>query len=110
MNCGVGEDSWESLGLQGESNQSILKGISSEYSLENDSKAEVPILWPPDKKNWLTGEDPDAGKDWRQEKGTTENEMVVCYNQFNGHEFEQTLGVGDGKMMDLACCSPWGHK
>ena len=42
-----------------------------------DAKAETPILWPPDVKNWLIGKDPEAGKDWRQEKkGTTEGEMV----------------------------------
>ena len=54
------------------SNQSILKEISPEYSLERtDAEAETPILWPPDAKNWLIGKDPDAGKDWRQEeKGT----------------------------------------
>ena len=60
------------------SNQSILKEISPEYSLEgNDAEAETPILWPPDVKNRLIGKDPDAGKDWRQgEKGMTEDEMV----------------------------------
>ena len=42
-----------------------------------DTEAETPVLWPPDVKNWLTGKDPDAGKDWRQEeKGMTEDEMV----------------------------------
>ena len=41
-----------------------------------DIEAETPILWPCDAKNWLTGQDPDAGKDWRQEKGTTEDGMV----------------------------------
>ena len=41
-----------------------------------DAEAEAPILWPPDLKNWLIWKDPDAGKDWRQEKGMTENEMV----------------------------------
>ena len=41
-----------------------------------DVEAETPILWPPDAKNWLLGKDPDAGKDWRQEKGITEDEMV----------------------------------
>ena len=41
-----------------------------------DAEAESPILWPPDVKNWLIGKDPDAGKDWRQEKGTTEDNMV----------------------------------
>ena len=42
-----------------------------------DAEAQTPILWPPDVKNWLTGKDPDAGKDWRQkEKGMTEDEML----------------------------------
>ena len=40
------------------------------------AKAEVPILWPPGAKSWLIGKDPGAGKDRRQEKGTTEDEMV----------------------------------
>ena len=53
-----------------------------------DAKAETPILWPPDVKNWLIGKDPDAGKDWRQEKGTTEDEMVGWHHHLNGHEFE----------------------
>ena len=75
-----------------------------------DAEAEAPILWPPDAKNWLTGKDPDAGQDWRQEeKEMTEDEMVGWYHQLNGHEFEQALGVGDGQG-SLACCSPWGHK
>ena len=57
------------------SNQSILKEISPEYSLEmTDAEAETPKLWPPDAKSWLTRKDTDAGKDWRQEeKGTTED-------------------------------------
>ena len=55
-----------------------------------DAKAEAPILWPPDSKSWLTGKDPDAGKDWRQEeKGMTEDEMVGWHHRLNGHEFEQ---------------------
>ena len=54
-----------------------------------DAEAETPILWPPDVKNWLTGKDPDAGKDWRQEeKGITEDEMVGWHHWLNGHEFE----------------------
>ena len=75
-----------------------------------DAEAEAPTLWPPDAKNWLTGKDPDAGKDWRQEeKETTEDEMVGWHHWLDGHEFEQTLGVGNGQE-SLACCSPWGHK
>ena len=53
-----------------------------------DAEAETPILWPPDVKNWLIGKDRDAGKDWRQEKGTTENLMVGWHHWLNGHEFE----------------------
>ena len=74
-----------------------------------DAEAEVPVLWPPDVKNWLIGKDSDAGEDWRQEeKGTTEDEMIGWYLWLDGHEFEQALGVGDG-WGSLACCSPWGH-
>ena len=70
-------------------NQSILKEISPEYSLEGLMLNETPILWPPDVKNWLTGKDPDAGKDWGQkEKGRTEDQMVGCHRWLNGHEFE----------------------
>ena len=54
-----------------------------------DAEAETPILWPPDVKNWLTGKDPDVGKDWRQEeKGMTEYEIVLWHHQRDGHEFE----------------------
>ena len=52
-----------------------------------DAEAETPILWPPDVKNWLIWKDPDAGKDWRWEKGTTEDEMVGWHHQLNGHGF-----------------------
>ena len=54
-----------------------------------DAEAEAPILWLPDAKNWLTGKDPDAGKDRRQEeKGATEDEIVGWHHQLNGHKFE----------------------
>ena len=56
------------------------------------------------------GKDPDAGKDWRQEeKGMTEDDMVGWHHSFNGHEFEQAPGVGEGQE-SLTCCSPWGWK
>ena len=75
-----------------------------------DAAAETPILWPPDVKNWLIGKDSVAGKEWRwEEKGTTEDEMVGWHHQFNGHEFEQALGVRDGQG-SLVCYSPWRHK
>ena len=87
--------------------QPILKEISPEYSLEQHAEAEAPILWPPDAKNLLTGKDPDAGKDWREEeKGTTEE--VGWYHRLDGHQFEQAPGVGDGQR-GLVCCSPRGR-
>ena len=56
------------------------------------------------------GKDPDAGRDWGQEeKGTTEDEMAGWHHRLDGHEFEQTLGVGDG-LGGLACCNSWGRK
>ena len=201
LNCGVGEDSWESLGLQGDPTSPILKEISPGCSLKGlmlklklqyfgllmrradslektlmmgkiehnnrrfhfyfkrlskqyinkpknwrfrtvllekipkspldskesqpvhlkenqiwifigrtDAEAETPMLWPPYARNWLTGKDPDAGKDWRQEeKGMTEDEMVGWYHWFNGHELGQTLGDSEGQGK-LAWCSPWGCK
>ena len=54
-----------------------------------DAEAEVPILWPPDAKSWLTRKDSNAGKDWGQEeKGATGDEIVVWHHWLNGHEFE----------------------
>ena len=78
------------------SNQSILKEISLEYSLE-ELEAEAPVLWPPDAKRILIGKDLDDGKDRGQEKGVTENEMVEWHYQFYGHEFEKTLGDSGGQ-------------
>ena len=91
------------------SNQSILKEINREYSL-TDAETEAPILWPSVVKSWLIGKDPDAGKDWGQkEKGTTEDEMVGWHHRLNGHEFEKTVGGGEGPG-SLVCCSPWDHR
>ena len=75
-----------------------------------DVDAETPILWPPHAKSWLIGKDPDTGKDWGQEeKGTTEDEMVGWHHWLDGHELEQSLGVGVGQRI-LACYSPLGRK
>ena len=93
------------------SNQSNPKGNQSWIFIERtDAEAETPILWLPDVKNWLTGKDPNGGKDWRREEtGITEEEMVWWHHWLNGHEFEQAPGVSDGQG-SLACCSPWGRK
>ena len=93
------------------SNQSILKEISPEYSLEGRMlKLKLQyfghLMWRTDSFR----KDPDTGKDWRQEeKGTREDEMVRRHHRFDGHEFEQAPAVGDGQG-SLTCCSPWGHK
>ena len=80
------------------------------FNGRTDAEAEALVLWPPDGKNWLIGKDPDADKDWRQEKkGSTEDEMVGWHHWLNGHEFEQAPGVDDGQG-SLACCSQWGRK
>ena len=76
----------------------------------NDAKVEAPVLWPPHVKSWLIGKDSDAGRDWGQEeKKTTEDEMAGWHHQHVGHEFEWTLGEGDGQE-GLACCHSWDHK
>ena len=74
-----------------------------------DAEAETPIHCPPDGKNWLIWKDPDAGKDWRWEKRTTEDEVVGWHHWLSGHESESTLGVGDGQG-GLVYCGSWGHK
>ena len=86
------------------------KGNQSWIFIERtDDEIEATILWPPDVKNWLIGKDPQS-KDWMwEEKGMTEDEVVGWHHQFDGHEFEQALGVGNGKG-SLACCSSWGHR
>ena len=66
--CGVGEDSWESLGHK-EIKPVDPKGNQPWIFIERtDAKAEAPVLWPLDAKSWLIGKDPDAGKDWGQEE------------------------------------------
>ena len=107
-NCGVGEDSWESLGLQGDPTTPSKGDQSWVFIGRTVVEAQTPILWPPDVKSWSIGKDPDAGKDWGQEdKGMTEDEMVGWHHQLNRHGFGWTLGVGDGQG-GLACCGSWG--
>ena len=110
LNCGVGEDSRQSLGLPGDPTSPCKGNQSWIFIGRTDAEAETPILWRPDVKNHLIWKDPDAGKDWRQEeKGPTEDEMTGWHHRLDGHEFEWTLGVGDGQG-GLACCNSWGCK
>ena len=88
LNCGVGEDSWESRGLQGDPTIHPKGDQSWVYIGGTDAEAGTPVLRPPNEKSWLIGKDPDAGKDWRQEKGMTEDEMDGWHHQLDGREFE----------------------
>ena len=110
LNCGVGEDFWESLACK------EIKTVNPKGSQpwivigRTDAEAEASVLWPPDANYWLIGKLPDSGKDWRQEeKRMTEDVLVGWYCWLNGHKFEQTPGDSEGQG-SLACCSPWGHK
>ena len=85
-NCGAGEDPSQSLGSK-DIKPVSLKGNQLSIFIGR-TEAEAPILWPPDGKNRLTGKDPDAGKERKQEKGTIEDEMVGWHHQLDGHEFE----------------------
>ena len=109
LDCGVGQDSRESLGLQGV--KPVNPKGNQSWILIGRTDAEDPIHWAPDAKNWLIGKDPDAGKDWRQkEKWMTEDEMVGCHHQLDGCKFDQALGVGDGQGGLAFCrlCKEWG--
>ena len=110
LNCGVGEDSWESLGLQGDPSSPFWRRSAWDFFGRKDAKAETPVLRPPQVKRWLIGKDSDAGRDWGQEeKGMTEDEMAGWHHQLNGHEFGWTPVVGDGQG-GLVCCDSWGRK
>ena len=75
-----------------------------------DVEAESPVLWPPHAKSWLTGKDPDVGRDWGQEeKGMTEDEMAGWHHWLNAHGCGYTPRVGDGQG-GLACCGSWGRR
>ena len=104
------KDSWASLELKDQTSQSSRKWVLNILWKDWCWSWSWLTLWPPDVKNWLIGKDPDAGKDWRwEETGMTEDEMVGWHHWLNGHEFEQSLGVGDGQG-SLACYSPWDRK
>ena len=66
LNCGVGEDSWESLGLQGDPTSPSWKRSALVFFGRDDAKAETPALWPLHVTSWLLAKDSDAGRDWGQ--------------------------------------------
>ena len=88
------------------SNQSILEEISPEYSLEG-LMLKLELLYFGTPILWFIGKDPDAGKNWGQEKRESEDEMAGWHHWCKAHELGQTLGDGEGHR-GLACCSLWG--
>ena len=116
LNCGVGEDSCKSLGLQGDPSSlswcSVLGDEDQSWVFigRTDAEAETPILWTPHAKIWLIGKDSDAGRYWGQEeKEMKEDEMAGWHHRLDGHEFGWTPGVCNGQE-GLACCGSWSHK
>ena len=108
LNCGIGEDSWESLGLQGDPNQSILKEISPGLSLEGMMlKLKLQyfghLMWRVDslEKTLMLG-----GIGGRRRRG---RQKMRWHYWLDGCGSEWTPGVGDGQGV-LACCDSWGHK
>ena len=110
LKYGVEENSWESLGQQGDQQVNPKGNWPWIVIGRTDVEVEAPRLGPPNVKRQLIGKDPDAGKDWRQEKkGTTEDEMLGWHYQLIGHEFEQTPGDSEGQG-SLVFYSPWTCK
>ena len=93
LNCCVGEDSWESLGLQGDpTSPSERRSVLSVHWKDLMLKLKLQYFGHLMQRTDSSGKNPDAGKDWRlEEKGTTEDELVGRHHRLNGHEFEEAL-------------------
>ena len=110
VNCGVGEDSWESLGLQGDPTSPFWRRSALGFLWKEWCESWNSSTLATSAKSWLIGKESDAGRDWGQEEnGTTEDEMAGWHHWLDGHESEWTPGVGDGQG-GLACCNSWGRK
>ena len=110
LNSGIGEDSWNFLGLQvDQSSQSLRKPVLNIHWKDWwwIWSSNTLATWCKELTHWKS---PDTRKDWRQEEnGMTEYEMVGWHHQLDGHKFEQTPGVRD-RQQSLVCCSPWSRK
>ena len=109
LNCNAGEDSWKSLGQQGD--QTNLEGDQSWiFTRRTNAEAEALVFWSSDVNRRLIGKVPDAGKDQGQkEKRASEGEIGGWHHQCSDCELGQTLGDGEGQG-GLVCCPPWGCK
>ena len=85
LNCGVGNTLESPLDCKEIQPVHSTGDQPWDYFGRNDAKAESPVLWPPHAKSWLIGKDPDAGRDWGQDKGTTEDEMAGWHHRLDGH-------------------------
>ena len=107
LNCGVGEDSWESLELQGDPTSPFWRNQPWDFFGRNDAKAETPVLWPSHAKSWL------IGKEWCWEglgaRGEGDDRGWDGWMASLSRWTEWTPGVADGQG-GLACCDSWGHK
>ena len=110
LNCGVGEDSWESLGLQGDPTSPFWRRSALGFLWRDWCWSWNSSTLAPHAKSWLIGKDSDAARDWGQEeKGTTEDEMAGWLHPLDEREFEWIPGDCDGQG-GLACCDSWGRK
>ena len=88
------------IGIEKISKPLVSSQVQNQFRVRNKNQS---ILWPPDPKSWFSGKDPDAGKDWGQEKKqTTEDEMVGWHHRFNGHEFEQIPIICSTKVLNFS--------
>ena len=109
LNCGVREDSWESLGLQGDQTSPSQRKSVLNIHWKDWCWSWNYNCWSPDVKNWLIRKDPDAGKDGGQEEKGRQRTRWLDGITDSMDEFEQALGVSDGQG-GLECCSPRGRK
>ena len=111
LNCGVREDFWEFLGLQGDPTSPFWRSVLKDWSKAEGLMVKLKLQYIGHLMRRVDSlEKTDAGRDWGQEeKGTTEDEMTGWHHRLNGHEFGWTLGVGDGQG-GLACCNSWSRQ
>jgi len=101
LECPLDSKEIKPVNLKGNQPWILFGGTNGEY--------EAPTLWPPDANSWLIRKDPDDGKDSKQEKRATEDEMLGWHHWFNGPELGQIPGDDEGHG-SLMCCSPWGSE